>query len=218
MRDFGRFPYFQVKKKTGRRLKTRRRQGRRAGIGTRPAKKARPARFEPIASSGQLQRSADTAGPVIELVPMVLKVQRILVPIDFSQSSRKALDYAVGFARQFGAKIALLHVIEPSAYPEEFGYRLESESEWEKEATRRLRRLAKRDMESAFLSQVLVRGGPPFQVITSTADELNIDLIIIATRGYTGLKHVLIGSTAERVVRHAPCPVLVLRKREREFV
>jgi Universal stress protein family len=63
-----------------------------------------------------------------------------------------------------------------------------------------------------------VRIGRPFHEIVTLAEALHIDLIIVATHGHTGLKHVFLGSTAERVIRHAPCPVLVVREKEREFV
>lgn len=65
---------------------------------------------------------------------------------------------------------------------------------------------------------VEIRMGRPFSEITEVAAEMNVDVIILATHGYTGLKHVLLGSTAERVVRHAPCPVLTVRVPEHDFV
>jgi nucleotide-binding universal stress UspA family protein len=64
----------------------------------------------------------------------------------------------------------------------------------------------------------VVRLGHPYQEITDAARELKVDLIVISTHGYTGLKHVLLGSTAERIVRHAPCPVLTVREKEQDFV
>ena len=66
--------------------------------------------------------------------------------------------------------------------------------------------------------QALVRLGQPHREITEAAKELHVDLIVLATHGYTGLKHAFLGSTAERVVRHAPCPVLTVREREHDFV
>ena len=148
------------------------------------------------------------------LVPF--RVKSILVPLDFSPPSKKALDYAVSVARQFKAKLTLLHVVEPVATPDfaaTFPLVMEDD---------RLMALAKKDLEGVMKSariprgiveKVLVRFGRSFHEITEAARTRKADLIIISTHGYTGLKHVLLGSTTERVVRHAPCPVLVVRQR-----
>jgi len=80
-----------------------------------------------------------------------------------------------------------------------------------------LEELGSRMMEPEFLKDVVVQVGTAFEVITNTARDCEIDLIVLTTHGKTGLKHAFMGSTAERVVRHAPCPVLVVRKREHEF-
>jgi nucleotide-binding universal stress UspA family protein len=74
------------------------------------------------------------------------------------------------------------------------------------------------EIEPKLLQKTLVREGRSFHEIADAARTLKVDLIIISTHGHTGLKHALLGSTTERVVRHAPCPVLVVREREREFV
>ena len=68
------------------------------------------------------------------------------------------------------------------------------------------------------MEKALVRYGRSFHEIAEAARTLKVDLIILSTHGYTGLKHALLGSATERVVRHAPCPVLVVREREHEFV
>jgi universal stress protein A len=80
-----------------------------------------------------------------------------------------------------------------------------------------LEELGRRMMEPKLLKDVVVQVGTAFEVITNTARDCEIDLIVLTTHGKTGLKHVFMGSTAERVVRHAPCPVLVVRKCEHEF-
>ena len=77
--------------------------------------------------------------------------------------------------------------------------------------------LGSRMMEPEFLKDVVVQVGIAFEVITNTARDCKIDLIALTTRGKTGLKHMFMGNTAERVARHVPCPVLVVRKREHEF-
>jgi universal stress protein A len=153
--------------------------------------------------------------------PRTVRIKSILVPTDFSVESEKALAYALPFARQFGAKLTLLHVVEPIATPD-FAktFPLVSENDQVKaNCKRHLERILK-DLEIGpeFVEKVLVRFGRAFNEIAEAARTLKVDLIIISTHGYTGLKHALLGSTTERVVRHAPCPVLVVRPREHEFV
>jgi universal stress protein A len=82
----------------------------------------------------------------------------------------------------------------------------------------RLETLSRAVKASNIESESSQRLGTPYEEIVKVAKEMEVDLIIIATHGYTGLKHFLLGSTAERVVRLAPCPVLVVREEERDFV
>jgi nucleotide-binding universal stress UspA family protein len=154
------------------------------------------------------------------LVHSPLKLRSILVPIDFSKPSKKALAYAIPFAEQFGAKITLLFVVEPVVTPDLGFFPLAMEDDRVIEgATARLNSLCKQaDLDPKLLDQPLVRHGSAFHEIVDAARSLKVDLIIVSTRGYSGLKHILLGSTTERVVRHAPCPVLVVREREHEFV
>ena len=155
-----------------------------------------------------LPRSHETAKPGRP----ALNIQQILVPTDFSEPSKKALKYAVSVAKQLGAKITLLHVVElPIAYP--YGdynpfvaepYRIVSA------ATATAGKICKEEkINPRFIRETLVKEGISYQEIVDTAKALKMDLIIIATHGRTGLAHVLLGSTTEKVVRHAPCPVLV---------
>jgi len=151
-----------------------------------------------------------------ESIPNSLDLKNILVPIDFSRISRKALDYAIPLARQFGAKITLLHVFEPLPYPSDLVY-TPSGATFPIEAMKQdLEALAQSCIEPEYLHKVLVDVGTTFEVIIDVARTLKIDLIVLTTHGYTGLKHVFMGSTAERVVRHAPCPVFVIRRREHD--
>lgn len=176
-------------------------------------------------SAAQLRRARPRAVPksteqVIDLVPRVLGIRRILVPVDFSKPSEKALRYAVSFARQFDAKVSLLHVCPLPYYPNEPGYIPASfpvDDSSQKAMAARLATDARRLVPPGILDRTEVRIGSAYDQICATARKLRADLIIISTHGYTGLKHALLGSTAERVVRHAPCPVLVVRQREREF-
>jgi universal stress protein A len=155
---------------------------------------------------------------VIEMVPAVLKLKTILVPLDFSEASNKALGYAVPFARQFDSKIILLHVIEPLPYPVDLTYVPLGETLPVEPLKERLENLARERVPPELLGQCRVEMGIAFEVITDVARELSVDLIIVTTHGYTGLKRVFLGSTAERIVRHAPCPVLTVRECEHEFV
>src|SRR5262245_30952910 len=151
----------------------------------------------------------------------VFRLKSILVPIDFSAESEKALAYAVPFARQFGARLTVLHVVEPVAMPDfaqSFPLTIENDKVMA-ECKRHLQRVVKDlELEHALMEKTLVRTGRSVTDIADAARTLKADLIIIATHGYMGLKHAFLGSTTERVVRHAPCPVLVVRSHEHEFV
>ena len=149
-------------------------------------------------------------------------LHRILVPIDFSEHSKKALQYAIPFAEQFKASIDLLFVVEPTVYPADFSFGQVGFPAIEDELRQRggdeLQALIKREIGNRVEARSTVRTGKAFNEIDQFAKEAAIDLIIIATHGHSGMEHVLFGSTAEKVVRHAPCPVLVVRLSEKEFV
>jgi nucleotide-binding universal stress UspA family protein len=150
-----------------------------------------------------------------------LELRSILVPVDFSRPSLKALKYAAAFAERFDAKITLLHVVEPLGLPD-FAATSPLVIESEKlvrMAEDKLRGLPDRcDVAKAIVEKTLVRTGKAYHEIVEAARTLKVDLIIIATNGNTGIKHVLLGSTTERVVRHARCPVFVVREEEREIL
>ena len=169
-----------------------------------------------------LRKRSVSREPEIASLASGLKLKRILVPTDFSAPSKKAFRYAAKFAEEFGASLTLLHVVEPIvALGDAYGW-VETpaitDPALQKEASTRLAGLAQKEIGELIPVKPLVRCGKAYQEIVSVAKEREIDLIIIATHGYTGLKHVFLGSTAERVVRHAPCPVLIVREREHEFV
>jgi nucleotide-binding universal stress UspA family protein len=154
--------------------------------------------------------------------PGRFQLKTILVPVDFSSFSNKALDYALAFAEQFGAKVTLLHVVEPMVYPESYVPTPAAADELNHHlitsAEQRLARQREALGEQGAEVRTVARAGRPFIEICEFAREAGVDLIILATHGYTGLKHVLLGSTAERVVRHSPCPVLTVRAEEQDFV
>ena len=158
---------------------------------------------------------------VIELVPQILNIKKILVPIDFSPMSKKAFQYAVRFAEQFGCEIVLLHVVEPMTAIAGTPLAVDIFAQPEEDTAAAKAELAclaatSRNHRHSFTSAVR-RGHAPNE-ITKGAKELDVDLIMIGTHGYTSWRHLCIGSTAERVVRTAPCPVLVVREKEHEFV
>ena len=139
--------------------------------------------------------------------------QVILVPLDFSAPSERALAHAARLARDGSGKLILLHVVEPIVPSNLAVASLVMEDDKVAAACRaHLDEIVRRHkLGAGLVEKVLVRFGRAYHEICDAATTLRADLIVISTHGYTGLKHVLLGSTAERVVRHAPCPVLVIR-------
>ena len=143
-----------------------------------------------------------------------LKLNRILMPTDFSSCSKKAFRYATDMARCFSAEIVLLHVFDDRVFksllhlkqlPDE-----EAREGMLKVAKKRMKKLRKADFaEGLKLSERYEEGFPP-NVVPQVAEEINADLIVMGTHGDTGLAQLLYGSTAEGVVRGAPCPVLTV--------
>jgi len=144
-----------------------------------------------------------------------LSVKKILVPIDFSSHSKHALQHALAYAKQFTAELILIYVVEPTIYPADLSFGQVAFPNFEKDLRNRgkeeLDSLAQSVIGKAAKSKTLIRTGKPFLEILSVAEEEEVDLIIIATHGHTGVEHLLFGSTAEKVVRKATCPVLVVR-------
>jgi nucleotide-binding universal stress UspA family protein len=144
-----------------------------------------------------------------------MEIRHILVPTDFSESSARTLDDAVGLAQAFGAKLTLLHVVELPSYvtdghtPVHVSVALRDDLQGHAQ-----RELAKLPPEGSgapveIARQVVV--GVPHRQILETAVAERVDWIVMATHGRTGLSHLVMGSVAERVVRTAPCPVLTIR-------
>ncbi len=150
--------------------------------------------------------------PSITPPPAAARLRKIVLPTDFSDASRQAIPPAVALARQFGASLTLVYVV-PTTLPTEFSHlgltieahRLTADSE------RTLAEFRARELPHDLPVQTIVRDGGAAVQIGEVARATEADLIVVSTHGYTGLKHVWLGSTAERVVRHAPCPVLVIR-------
>lgn len=141
------------------------------------------------------------------------RFKTIVVPIDFSKTSIEAVQYAKDVAYEAGGRVILVHVVEkpPFMAGVETNPLAISEKEVVEKAKAELDLVAKRELEGLSV-ETQVRTGKAFNEINQAASELKADVIVISTHGYTGLKHTLLGSTAERVIRHAPCAVLVVRK------
>ncbi|RPI03461.1 MAG: universal stress protein [Ignavibacteriae bacterium] len=151
-----------------------------------------------------------------------IDIQRILVPIDFSEHSKNALKYAIPFAEKFKSSIDVLYVVEPTVYPADFSFGQigfpNVEEELRTRGSDELENLLAKEIGGKVPARKAVRTGKPFYEINQYALEEKISLIIIATHGHTGMEQILFGSTAEKVVRKAPCPVLVVRSGEHEFI
>lgn len=143
-----------------------------------------------------------------------MQLNHILVPIDFSRDADAAIEMAISLAKQLGSRITVLHVIHevyigvgemaaalPPSYIEDI------EAEVEREVQTHVNKV----IAAGLSGDSIVMHGVPFQCILDTAADQNIDLIVMGTHGRTGLKHVLLGSVAEKVIRMASCPVLVTR-------
>lgn len=152
----------------------------------------------------------------------MIKLQRILVPTDFSESARHALTYGISFAKEYDAELVLLHVVETLPV----GYATDLFPVPMAEVFQELSAYARKEL-AALHADVVARGvavrevlrqGRPSAEIVNVAREETIDMIVLGTHGRGVLDKALFGSTTERVVRNAPCPVLTCRPAEHEFV
>jgi nucleotide-binding universal stress UspA family protein len=152
----------------------------------------------------------------------MIRMQKILVPTDFSDSARKALVYGVSFAKEYDAELVLLHVVETLAvgyasdlFPVPMAEVFQEISGY---ARKELGELAEAARGKGVRVRELVVQGKPAAEILRAAQEETIDMIVLGTHGKGVLDQALFGSTTERVVRKAPCPVLTVRPVEHEFV
>jgi len=153
----------------------------------------------------------------------MIKLKKILYPTDFSDSSLEALPYALSFARDYKAKLVLMHVVNEAIFseglslaraiaPEALG------QEMADEADRRLKMIIPADQRAGLDVEMVILHGMPFLEVIRYAKANDVDLIVIGTHGRSGMDHIIFGSTAEKVVRKAPCPVLSVKPAQREFV
>lgn len=154
----------------------------------------------------------------------MIKLDRILVPTDFSDFSRPAMQHGCAIAARFGAELHLLHVVPDPAMlvPEAAAFSVETmQAQSEslvQSALETLQKLPPDNWENEKPVVREVRVGAAFMEIIDYARDNEIDLIVIGTHGRSGLMHVLMGSVAERIVRKAPCPVLTVKPEGHQFV
>jgi nucleotide-binding universal stress UspA family protein len=147
-----------------------------------------------------------------------LHLSRILVPLDFSRTSMEALDFAAALADQFKARIHLVHVraIDEECAVPEAAHVMRTCAESVTSVHEKLSGVRASEHKPFWPENCHVRSGRAYQEICGLAREIEADLIVMASRGSTGFKRVVLGSTAERVARFSPCPVLVVRERKQK--
>jgi nucleotide-binding universal stress UspA family protein len=139
-----------------------------------------------------------------------MMIKHILVPVDLSEISIQALDYATDLAAFFKAKLLILFVAEPLYYGGDLGLVIEEQQRLGHE---QLTRLEERVRKRGRPCETLLLRGTPYQTISDAARRRAADLIVMGTHGRTGLSHLVMGSVADRVVRTAPCPVITVPPR-----
>ena len=141
-------------------------------------------------------------------------IEKVLVAIDFSEHADPVLETAVGFARQFEAELHLVHAFDvriPLVTPYEVAIPTAFIEEAREAAASKLEDLTRRVAGEGLTAVSHLSEVPAASAIVDLAEEIGADLIVMGTRGHTGLKHVLLGSVAERTLRHAPCSVLTVK-------
>ncbi len=145
------------------------------------------------------------------------RLNKMLVPLDFSPYSREAADEAIELSPYFNASIDFIHVIEQDIHPSFYAAGIKSIFQIDKDLAARvienLRGFLGDQLLENISSNFIVKEGKAHKEIVEYAKEAEIDLIVIATHGLTGLDYILLGSTAEKVVRWANCPVLTVKRR-----
>ncbi|MGH0028811.1 MAG: universal stress protein [Myxococcota bacterium] len=143
-----------------------------------------------------------------------MRFDTILVPLDFSSHSSKALDCAIELAKQFKGKVHLIH-----SYPIYVGavspYGIVLPESFDRDcrdaAEREISKWSDKVRAAGVTVETTVTPSAPVEAIERVAEEIDADLIVMGSRGLTGLKHALLGSVAERTLRSAPCPVLTVK-------
>jgi universal stress protein A len=170
--------------------------------------------LEPVETAPPVTAAVPAEEKIVELVPSFLRIKNILVPLDFSEMSLKSLQYAVPFAKQFDAKLTLVHVVEAPAHS--------ADTSFPASVSRDKLAVIEKQIDDMIPPDVsvdtAVRQSVPIDGILEVANEIQADLIITTTRGYTGLAQLFKGATVSNIVNRSPCPVLVVRENEHSFV
>ena len=148
----------------------------------------------------------------------MIGLKRILVPIDFGETSQAALQYGVALTRAFNARLYLLHVPDHPGVAAEAEYPIGLLETMQNAAHDRLGHLLADTEARDLRPECAMRLGTPSDEIVAYAEDQNIDLIVMGTHGREGVARVFAGSVAETVVRRARCPVLTVHHPEHEFV
>jgi len=147
--------------------------------------------------------------------------KELVVPTDFSEYSLRAIDYGVEIAEKFGAHVALVYVVEPLLQAADLTWTTVDFEELNKAhketAEKQLEKLAEERFPKGIGCDTVILFGKPFVEILKYAKEKNADLIVMATHGRGAISHLLLGSTAEKVVRKATCPVLTVKHPKHVF-
>lgn len=143
--------------------------------------------------------------------------KKIICPTDFSDPSYQGLDYAVELAKLFQAELTIVHVLNvlpPSSTDPNISFSIpEYEGILHKDADDKLKDILKIRVPAAVKAAAVIGHGNAAKEIIRIAEEKKADLIVIPTQGHTGWHFLLLGSVAEKVIRHAPCPVLAIREK-----
>ncbi len=150
--------------------------------------------------------------------------KKILLCTDFSENSHWAFTYALNLAKTFKSKLLILHVTPEPVHPDQLSIYLPQEKLEELKASQK--KELDKDLKTHYLQkmkgfknyEVIFQEGEPFLEIIQMARKESVDLIVMGTHGRTGLDHILFGSTAEKVVRKSPCPVLTIRLPGKQFL
>ncbi|MCF7822640.1 MAG: universal stress protein [Candidatus Marinimicrobia bacterium] len=150
-----------------------------------------------------------------------MQFTRILVPTDFSESAKFALPFAIDLAQKYHSKLFIIHVVEPIVVPVDFAWGTYSYPDIEKQlggfVEESMAKILKDHIPPGIEAEATQLNGKSWREIITFAKEQEMDLIVMATHGLSGLSHALYGSTTEKVVRKAPCPVLTVRHPDVKF-
>lgn len=144
----------------------------------------------------------------------MIEIRTILVPIDFSDHSKKAMETATQLGKTLGADLHLVHVLHFPVHVAAPGQVVVPQELWTQirdAAARKLEKAAQAVSSAGLSVETHLTEGPNAQAIVELAKKLEVGLIVMGTHGHSGLKHVLLGSVAERTVRLAPCPVMTVK-------